>query len=137
LQHNIIFKHLICLFFLQKEQASTKTGIVILQIKWTFYSFHCTEKSQTVGSVLIHILVLSENTFSNNLFLPFLYHFHSFISFHSFLIKQWTTLYLYLSVCGVQNTYSPLLKIHIRRCIQKSQDNAHNTQVPCSSRVSR
>jgi len=25
----------------------------------------------------------------------------------------------------------------IRRCIQKSQDNAHNTQVACSSRVSR
>ena len=25
----------------------------------------------------------------------------------------------------------------IRRCIQKSQNNAHNTQVACSSRVSR
>ena len=28
-------------------------------------------------------------------------------------------------------------KMHIRRCIQNSQDNAHNTQVACSSRVSR
>jgi hypothetical protein len=27
--------------------------------------------------------------------------------------------------------------LFIRRCIQKSQDNAHNTQVACSSRVSR
>ena len=26
--------------------------------------------------------------------------------------------------------------MNIRRCIQKSQDNAHNTQVACSSRVS-
>ena len=26
---------------------------------------------------------------------------------------------------------------HLRRCIQKSQGNAHNTQVACSSRVSR
>ena len=26
---------------------------------------------------------------------------------------------------------------HVRRCIQKSQDNAHNTQVACSSQVSR
>jgi len=26
---------------------------------------------------------------------------------------------------------------YIRSCIQKSQDNAHNTQVTCSSRVSR
>ena len=25
----------------------------------------------------------------------------------------------------------------LRRCIQKSEDNAHNTQVACSSRVSR
>jgi hypothetical protein len=28
-------------------------------------------------------------------------------------LKQQTTLYLYLSVCRVQNPYSPLLKIHI------------------------
>ena len=39
------------------------------------------------------------------------------------------------------NTYihihTYVVRTYIRRCIQKSQDNAHNTQVACSSRVSR
>jgi len=33
------------------------------------------------------IVVLSENTFFHNLILPFLYHFHTFISFSSLFIE--------------------------------------------------
>ena len=37
----------------------------------------------------------------------------------------------------IQGSNWCVYSVYVRRCIQKSQDNAHNTKVACSSRVSR
>jgi len=41
------------------------------------------------------------------------------------------------SCCVVSEINCVSIDCYIRRCIQKSQDNAHNIQVACSSLVSR
>jgi len=38
----------------------------------------------------------------------------------------------YVRYCNKDKKKVFFMEIHIRRCIQKPQDNAHNTQVACS-----